>query len=225
VKPSITLAKTTTPNGSTLSLQIRDGHYHMRVGGHGLISTTATRSEARLAELGCEKLGMTGGKRVLIGGLGFGFTLRRVLELGPTDMQVQVAELVPEVVAWNREHLQSVNGGLVDDARVEILLDDVFTVLARADRGYYNAALFDIDNGPTALVDRGNARLYADHGLRMLSRALRVGGRAVFWSRSPDRGFMNRLSAAGFRATAVDAKAYAKAKGRSHTLFVADWHG
>jgi spermidine synthase len=225
VKPSITLAETTLSDGSTLSLQMRDGHYHMRVGNHGLISTTATSSEARLAELGCEKLGMTGGKRVLIGGLGFGFTLRRVLELVPTDVQVQVAELVPEVVAWNREHLQSVNGGLVDDARVEILIDDVFTVLARADPGSYDAALLDVDNGPAALVDPGNARLYADPGLRMLSRALRVGGRAVFWSRSPDRAFMTRLTAAGFRATAVDAQAYAKAKRRTHTLFVADWHG
>jgi len=225
VKPSITLAEATTPDGSTLSLQIRDGHYHMRVAGRGLMSTTATSSEARLAELGCEKLAITGGKRILIGGLGFGFTLRRVLDLVPTDAHVQVAELVPEVVAWNREHLQSVNGGLVDDARVEILTEDVFTVLARADPVSVDAALFDVDNGPTALVDSGNARLYADHGLRMLSRALRVGGRAVFWSRSPDRAFMTRLTAAGFCATAVDAKAYSKAKRRTHTLFVADWLG
>jgi spermidine synthase len=225
MKPSITLAETTTPDGSTLSLQIHDGHYHMRVAGHGLMSTTATSSEARMAELGCEKLAMTGTKKVLIGGLGFGFTLRRVLELVPTDVQVQVAELVPEVVTWNREHLQSVNGALVDDARVEILMADVFTVLARADPGHYDAALLDVDNGPTALVDPGNARLYADHGLRILSRALRVGGRAVFWSGSPDRAFMSRLTAAGFRAAAVDAKAYAKAKRCTHTLFVADWPG
>jgi hypothetical protein len=114
---------------------------------------------------------MTGGKRILIGGLGFGFTLGRVLDLVPTDVHVQVSELVPAVVVWNREHLQSVNGGLVDDARVEILTEDVFTVLARADPVSVDAALFDVDNGPTALVDSAT-RAYADHG-RMLSRGPR----------------------------------------------------
>jgi spermidine synthase len=223
VKPFITLGQTTTPDGSTLSLQLRDGHFHMRVAGRGLISTTATSSEARLAELGCEKLAMAGDKRVLIGGLGFGFTLRRVLDLVPAGVHVQVAELVAEVVTWNREHLQCVNGGLIDDARVEILIDDVFTVIARAAPGSYDAVLLDVDNGPTALVDPGNARLYADHGLRILSRALRVGGRAVFWSRSPDRAFLTRLAAAGFCATTVDARAYPNAKRSTHTLFVADW--
>ena len=118
MKPSVTLAQTTTSDGATLSLRMHDGHYHMRIGGHGLMSTTATSSEARLAELACEKLVKQGRKHVLIGGLGFGFTLRRVLELVTTDVKVEVAELLPQVVAWNREHLQSVNGGLVDDPRV-----------------------------------------------------------------------------------------------------------
>jgi spermidine synthase len=225
VKPSVTLAQTTTSDGATLSLRLHDGHYHMRIGGHGLMSTIATRSEVRLAELGCERLVKEGRKRVLIGGLGFGFTLRRVLELVTTDVKVEVAELLPQVVAWNREYLRSVNGGLVDDPRVRILIEDVFALLARATAGHYDAVLLDVDNGPAALVDRGNARLYADHGLRVLSRALRVGGRAVFWSASPERSFMARLAQAGFRAEAVAAKAYAKSKRGNHTLFVADWNG
>ena len=225
MKPSVTLARTTTSDGATLSLRMHDGQYHMRIGGHGLMSTIATSSEARLAELGCERLARQGRKHVLIGGLGFGFTLRRVLELVTTDVKVDVAELLPQVVAWNREHLQSVNGGLVDDPRVGILIEDVFAHLARATAGQYDAVLLDVDNGPAALVDRGNARLYADHGLRVLSRALRVGGRAVFWSASPERSFMARLIQAGFRVEAVAAKAYAKSKRRNHTLFVADWDG
>lgn len=225
MKPSVTLAQTTTADGATLSLCRHDGQYHMRIGGHGLMSTTATSSEARLAELACERLGKDGRKHVLIGGLGFGFTLRRVLELVTTDVKVDVAELLPQVVAWNREHLQSVNGGLVDDPRVGILIEDVFALLARATAAQYDAVLLDVDNGPAALVDRGNARLYTDHGLRVLSRALRVGGRAVFWSASPDRSFMARLTRAGFRAEAVATKAYAKSKRGTHTLFVADWNG
>lgn len=225
MKPSVTLAETTTPDGSTLSLHRHNGHYHMRVGGHGLVSTTAASSEARLADLACERVGKGGGEKVLIGGLGFGFTLRRVLELLHTDVKVQVAELLPEVVAWNREHLQSVNGALVDDARVEILIDDVFAVLTRANAACYDAVILDVDNGPAALVDSGNARLYADPGLRILSRALRRGGRAVFWSAAPDRAFMTRLAAAGFRATTVRSKTHAKAKRGTRTLIVADWHG
>jgi spermidine synthase len=222
VKPSILVAATTTPDGATLSLHRRADHYQLRVGGHGLMSTTATASEARLAELACAKLGGRDGRRILIGGLGFGVTLRRVLELAPGDVRVQVAELVPEVVTWNREHLQSLNGALLDDPRVEIVVADVLAVLTGADAGRYDAAVLDVDNGPSPLVARGNARLYAAPGLRAVARALRAGGRAVFWSAAPDPAFMARLAAAGLRATAVGARAHATAKRRTHTLFVAD---
>lgn len=225
MKPWVTLAETTTPDGATLSLRRHDGHYDMRIDGHGLMTTRQTGSEARIAELACEKFGTTGGEKVLIGGLGFGFTLRRVLDLVHIDVRVQVAELLPEIVAWNREHLHSVNGALVDDARVEILVADVFAVLEDAQAGHYDAAILDIDNGPIALVDARNARLYAAQGLRVLSRALRAGGRGVFWSAAPDRSFMSRLTAAGFRATAIGSKAYAKAKRDAHTLIVAEWPG
>src|SRR5205085_9397435 len=128
----------------------------------------ATASEAQMAELAQETLGDGEGKRVLIGGFGFGFTLRRVLELVGPQTQVQVAELLPEIVAWNRAHLQDVNGRLLDDPRVEIILDDVFAVLSRAAPRSYDSVLLDVDNGPEALVDAGNDRIYADPGLKML---------------------------------------------------------
>ena len=203
----------------------RDAVFVMRIGGDELMSTLRTRSELRLAELGCERLGRAERAKVLVGGLGFGFTLRRVLELVPDDAQVRVAEMIPQIVAWNRAHLQSVNGALIDDARVEILIDDVYAVIERAQPGEYDAVLLDVDNGPIALVDAGNARLYSAAGLRVLSRALRPGGRAVVWSADPDRPFMNRLTAAGFRATAIDSKAYPKAKRDRHTLIIADRPG
>lgn len=189
------------------------------------MGTVAANSEKRLAEVACEKVGTARGTRVLIGGLGFGFTLRRVLELVRSPVRVEVAELLPEVVAWNREYLQSVNGRLVDDARVEIRIDDVLAVLAAANPRRYDAVLFDIDNGPAAIVAAANARLYEASGLTVLSRALRAGGRAVFWSASADRAFVKRLTRAGFRATAVSAKAYPHAKRETHTLFIADWPG
>jgi spermidine synthase len=197
----------------------------LRVAGRELMGTVAASSEMRLAELACEKVGTARGTRVLIGGLGFGFTLRRVLELVRPAVRVEVAELLPEVVAWNREYLQSVNGRLVDDARVEIRIDDVLAVLSAANPGRYDAVMFDIDNGPAAIVAAANARLYAAPGLEVLSRALRAGGRAVFWSASADRAFVKRLTRAGFRATAVSAKSYPHAKRETHTLFIADWPG
>jgi len=222
MKPSVLLAEATTPDGAQLTLRLHDGHFQMRVGGHGLMCTTETRSEAELAERGCAKLVDGGPARVLIGGLGFGFTLRRVLELVPAGVRVQVVELLPVVVAWNREYMRSVNGELVDDARVQIVVDDVGAVLAAAPAASYDAVLLDVDNGPFALVDAGNAQLYSTAGLRVLARALRPGGRAAFWSATPDSAFMRRLATAGFHATACAAKAYAQAKRATRTLIIAD---
>jgi spermidine synthase len=136
---------------------------------------------------------------------------------------VDVAELLPEVVDWNRKYLRSVNGSLLDDPRVNIVIEDILAVLARANAGQYDVILLDVDNGPPAsIVDPATSRLYADQGFAALSRALRVGGRAVFWSASADRAFVKRLTKAGFRASAVGAKAYPHAKRDTHTLFVAD---
>lgn len=225
MKASVTLATTTTPDGAKLALHAHDGQFSLRVGGKQLMSTTATASEMRLAELGCVKLGAGARAHVLIGGLGFGFTLRRVLELAPPEAKVQVAELLPAIVDWNREHLRAVNGALIEEPRVEIVVDDVLAVLSRAAPGHYDVVLLDVDNGPNALVDHGNAPLYDRKGLRVLSNALRRGGRAVFWSASTDDSFVERLAAAGFKAEAVGAKAYAQAKRDTHTLFVADKRG
>lgn len=225
MKPSVVLAEAILPNKQKLSLRRHDGHYHIRVGGELLMSTTATASEAQMAELAHAALRPGARQNLLIGGFGFGFTLRRVLELVGSDVRVQVAELLPQIVAWNREHLRSVNGHLLDDPRVEILLEDVFAVLSRSQPAHYDAVLLDVDNGPEALVDPRNERIYADRGLETLSRALRPGARAVFWSAGTDDSFLRRLHRAGFRAEAIWAKAYPQAQVKTHTLFVADWDG
>ena len=225
MKPTTTLAESRTPDGSKLYLRHHDGHYSVSVDNELLMCTRAWRSEAEMAELGCAAFTGEAKRRVLIGGLGFGFTLRRVLELVAANVEVEVAELLPVMVAWNREHLLGVNGRLLDDPRVVVKLADVFAVLSEAPPGHYDAVLLDVDNGPVAMVDRGNGRIYADHGLRLLSRALVAGGRAVFWSASRNPGFMRRLIRAGFRADTVAAKAYPQAVRETHTLFVADWSG
>lgn len=222
MKPFRLLAQSRTPEGAELTLHAHDTHFYLRVNRQPLMGTNAAESEQALAQLACERLRGQSGTRVLIGGLGFGFTLRRVLELVSTDARVQVAELLPEVVAWNREHLSTVNGLLLDDRRVAITIEDVFQVITRAPAAHFDAILLDVDNGPIAMVQDGNARLYQAQGFAAITHALKPGGRVTFWSASTDRGFAKRLTKAGFKVETVAAKAYPQAKRKTHTIFVAD---
>lgn len=218
MKPTKNLAEGKAPDGKVLLLQKHDGEHFLKVGGVPLMSTTACSSEQTMAELGCG--GRTRKQRVLIGGLGFGFTLRRVLELVSDDSEVEVAELLQVIIDWNREHLQEVNGGLLDDDRVEVLKKDVFQIMQSG--RYYDAILLDVDNSPDPLVQKGNGRLYQRRGLEMAKAALRSKGRVVYWSAHEDPGFVKLLRRVFSRVEAVPAKAYPKAKRFTHTLFVAE---
>ena len=218
VKPTKNLAQGVVPGGQALLLQEHDGEYFLKVGGVPLMSTTACSSEQTMAELACgQRLGK---QRVLIGGLGFGFTLRRVLELVGEESAVKVAELLPILVEWNRTFLQEVNGSLLDDNRVEVLVKDVFRIMK--EEGGYDAILLDVDNSPDPLVQQGNGRLYRRRGLEMARAAVRPGGRVVYWSAHEDSGFLKLLRKVFAKAEAVPAKAYPKAKRFTHTLFVAE---
>lgn len=222
MKATTTLATTTTAEGSRLALLEHDGEYYLKVDGVQLMSTTATASEQLMGELACGAIGGRRGARILIGGLGFGFTLRRVLELAPEDATVVVAELLPEIVEWNRTHLAGVNGAFLDDPRVVLKIADVAAVLASSDGdGRFDVILLDVDNGPDALVAKGNRGLYARRGLITVRSALVRKGTAVFWSANRDKAFAESLERAGFAVTEVGAKAYPQAKKPTHTLFVA----
>ena len=222
MKPFLTIAQARTPEGADLTLHAHDRNFYLRVNRQPLMGTNASESEKVLAQLACDRLREKPAAHVLIGGLGFGFTLRRVLELTGRDATVQVAELLPEVVAWNREFLGEVNGLLLDDPRVRVFVEDVFQVIARAPAAHYDAILLDVDNGPVAMVHDGNARLYQARGFAAITRALKPGGRVTFWSASRDHAFARRLGRAGFTVEAVAAKAYKQAKRSAHTIFVAD---
>lgn len=218
MKVTTTLASCPTPNGGPLVLQEHDGAYFLKVDGVSLMSTIATASEEQMAELACERRP----RRVLIGGLGFGFTLKRVLELGSPDTAVTVAELIPEVVEWNRTHLREVNGQLLDDPRVEVHLGDVNDCIDRASGGGYDAILLDVDNGPDSLVHDDNRNLYGRRGFLRIQSALARRGRVVFWSANRDQAFERELAKCFRNVSSVGAKAYPQAKRFSHTLFVAD---
>ena len=219
MKPTTTLASCRTPDGPLMVLQEHDGQHFLKIGGVPLMSTTAAASEQRMAELACA--GLPANPRVLIGGLGFGFTLRRVLELCPPTATVNVAELLPEVVAWNRTLLAAVNGRFLDDPRVRIHTRDVAGLLDRAGQARYHAILLDVDNSPDPLVQLGNARLYQHDGLARTRTALHPGGRVVYWSANRDPGFAKSLARIFRQVDCVGAKAYPQAKHFTHTLFVA----
>lgn len=221
MKPTRTLATCAAPDGELLVLQEHDGHHFLNISGFGLMSTKAHFSEEHMAEVACAKLPAK--PHVLIGGLGLGFTLKRVAELCSPDAKIEVAELIQEVVAWNREFLQDVNGWLLDDPRVHLHLGDVYHLIgsAMAERRYH-AILLDVDNGPDALVQRVNGRLYAYSGLARVYKALHPRGRAVFWSSHPDPAFARALGRYFHRVASVNVKEHPKAKRSVNTLFVAD---
>jgi spermidine synthase len=220
MKPFVTIAQARTPEGAELSLHEHDQQFYLRVNRQPLMSTTATESERVMASLACDGLHLLPKARVLIGGLGFGFTLKQVLELVGKKAVVEVAELVPEVIAWNKEHLSHINGKLLSDPRVKILLADVFQVISKASEGTYQAILLDVDNGPVAMVKDGNARLYEREGLASVLRALKPGGIAAFWSASQDKKFAKRLTNAGFKVDVFSAKSHEQARRPSHTIFI-----
>ena len=220
--PTYKLAEALTPDGARLSLYEHDGSFCIRLGQEELMHSLASSSELLLGELAAEPLVAHAHPTVLIGGLGLGFTLRSVLQtLGP-EATVHVAELIPSVVQWNRELLRSLNGELLEDPRVQVIVDDVWEVIARAGRSHYDAVLLDIDNGPDGMVQRQNDRIYQHEGLKRISAVLKPGGRAAIWSAFQDHGFIHRLSEAGFTVQVVKAKSHATAKRCSHTIFVAD---
>lgn len=215
MKATTTLGRCLTPDGRPMLLQEHDGQFFLKVDGVTLMSTMATASEQQMAELATE----SSPKRVLIGGLGFGFTLRQVLELADDKVEVTVAELLPEILEWNRTHLREVNGSLLDDSRVTVHLGDVADCIDQASGGGFDAILLDVDNGPDGLVDGGNDQLYGRRGLRRIKSALASGGRVVFWSANRDRGFERELAKHFRNVRSIGAKAYPKAKRFSHTLF------
>lgn len=221
MKPSRNLAETRTPDGSKFSLHEHDGEFFLRLNGKQLMSTTSTTSELLLAHLPCKGLPRLRDAKVLIGGLGLGFSLQRVLELARPDITVQVAELLPEVVAWNREFLRKVNGKLLDDPRVEVLVEDVFKVIRRAGKAHYDAILLDVDNGPTSFVQPKNSRIYDPQGFSIILRALKPGGKVAFWSAVPEPEFVRKLSRAGFKVEEFPAKAHERAKREAHMIYVA----
>jgi spermidine synthase len=213
------LAEARTPNGTLLVLYRHDGAYLIRADGVELMSTRRHLSEERLAEVACAPLRQVPRVRVLIGGLGLGFTLRTALRQLREDAEIVVAELLAEVIAWNADPTYDLSAEAMADRRVRVVHDDVMNVL-RANPGAFDAIVLDTDNGPDGMLMSENTPLYATRGIGVTVAALRPGGSIVYWSVGDDRDFAGALGGAGLSVRTLRVRAHDTA-GPMHTLYAA----
>lgn len=221
MQPWMLIDTAPVPGGTEhLRLMRRGTEFAINLGSGLLMGSRMRGSEEELARLGCAALKARGsGGRVLVGGLGMGFTLRAALDaLGPAA-SVEVAEIVPAIVDWVRGPLAYLSGDAMADGRVTLRLGDVARTIRTA-RDPYDVILLDVDNGPAGLTRAGNNSLYDAAGLRAAWRALTPAGVLAVWSAVPDRAFDQRLAKMGFAVAAHAVRAHG-GKGSSHHIWVA----
>ena len=206
--------------GGELRLYQRGVDYFIKiVGGQDLMNTRAHASEDALGLIACKGLRGKPKARVLIGGLGMGFTLSAALKTLGVDAEVVVAEIVPAVVEWNRGALGEFAGRPLDDTRAQVQAVDV-TLLLQEEAVGFDAIVLDVDNGPDGLTRASNQWLYSKAGLLAAFRALRSGGALAIWSAGPDKAFTRRLREVGFVVEEIPIRAHA-GKGARHMIWMA----
>jgi spermidine synthase len=220
MKPERVIDSTPTPDGNELLLYERDGVFTLRIGGIELMTSRAHDSEEELAAMAMKLVSGKRSPRVLVGGLGMGYTTRAVLDSTPRPGEVVVAELLPAVVRWNRDHIGHLAGSPMNDPRVTIIEKDLFEVIA-GNPGAFDVILNDVDNGPGGCILDRNERLYRPDGLAAIRRCLRPRGVLAVWSVDDDPRFVKALGKAGFDARAETVFARNIPKGHRHTVFVA----
>lgn len=222
MKPTVLLGTALIPGTQTeLKLFSHDGEFSIRIPGRGeLMNTKVHGSEKALAELACERMDASEKPRVLVGGLGMGFTLAAALSAAGPNAEVIVAELVPEVVEWNRNIMGAAAGHPLSDPRSAVYVGDVADPIRNDETGF-DAILLDVDNGPEALIRRENTWLYSIPGLESARRALRPKGVLAIWSAGPDVLFKARLKHAGFKVEEHIVRPHRKGKGARHYIWLA----
>ncbi len=213
----VDVEKARIASGNEFVLARRDDDWAVRVDGRMLMSSRMHHSEIELAERG---LALAGDPRsVLVGGLGLGFTLRAVLDRLPDDGHVVVAELVPEIVTWNRTYLAALHDHALDDPRCTVAVGDVFETL-RSSTGKFDVILLDVDNGPQALSQARNQRLYSDGGIRTCRAALAPDGVLAVWAVGTSARYKKKVASHGFDVE--EQRVPAREGGRAaHVLFLA----
>ncbi len=219
MKPWQLFGETRAPDGSDIRLMWRDSEYLILANGKPLMSSRLHGSEEALAALACRRARGLEHPRVLVGGLGMGFTLRAVLDLLPPGAVIVVSELLPSILDWNRGCLASLAAHPLADRRVRVEVGDVgFTLRASPDG--FDAVLLDVDNGPAAFTTLCNQGLYDNGGVAAAYAALRPGGILAVWSAWEDRKFEQRLRHYGFVVETERVRARLRKGGPRHTIFV-----
>jgi spermidine synthase len=217
--PWIELDRTALPQGGELRLMRRGHEFSIKLGVAELMTSRLYASEEALATLAAEKLKGRPKPRVLIGGLGMGFTLRAALSAFGPKAEIVVAELVPAVVRWARGPMAELFGGSLDDRRVELIEADVAALMRRA-KPLYDAILLDVDNGPEGMTQSANDQLYSMRGLAAARAALCPGGVLAVWSQGPDRAFAKRFEKAGFSVEDRKVRARGVHGGSRHVIWL-----
>ena len=215
---TVTVDRAVTADGTEFVLARHGEEWVVRAGGRTLMSSRVHDSEEELAEAALERAPQA--RSILVGGLGLGFTLRAVLDRAGPDARVTVAELVPNLVEWNRTHVAPLADYPLRDPRCEVVVGDVYELLKQSVRAF-DVILLDVDNGPVALSSSGNDRLYSERGVRVCRSALRgLDGVLAVWSAGPSPRFERRLAHAGMQVEVLRVAARSGSRAR-HVIFLA----
>lgn len=212
------LAETVTPDGMRMTLSLHAGNYYIDVENQALMSTRAPGSERALGALAGRELHGHKSPRVMIGGMGLGFTLASALEALPPGAAIVVVEYFEIIVDWNRKFTFQGGVDLLADPRVRVEVRDVVDYLGRVARPF-DAILLDVDNGPDAWTMESNDRLYDKAGLKRIKAALNPGGLLAVWSAAPSPSFEKRMAQVGFQVENETVRSRDR-KGERHTIFI-----
>ena len=221
-RPWITLDRIDTEEGELELRQRGERDFLITVGGLVLMNSLSNRSEVVLGQLGCKHLGSHPAPRVLVGGLGMGYTLKAVLDCLPATAEVMVAELNPTVVEWCRGPLALLTDSAVDDPRVTVEICDVADLVRDcaqgSAKGRFDAVVFDLYKGPHYRTDKLNDPLYGSKAINNVRACLNPDGVFTVWGENYDEGFDQRLRAAGF----ITRSERPGRGGYRHVVFVAE---
>jgi spermidine synthase len=217
MQPWQTIDRAHAPDGTELVLTRRGEEWVVRAGGQVLMSSRLHGSEETLVKYALERVKRP--TRVVIGGLGLGFTLRAALDQLPKDVVVRVVELVPELVRWSRTHVAHLARDPLADPRTKVEERDVYDVITES-REAFDLLILDIDNGPAALTQKGNGRLYSEAGAKKCSWALAKGGVLAVWSAGDDPRYRRNLEGAGLKVETKSVPAR-EGSGSRDVLFLA----
>jgi spermidine synthase len=185
------LACAQLPGGDVLTLRSNGSDFEIRCNLFELMSSKNPVSERALAQAACKRIASD--PHILIGGLGLGYTVRAVLDQVGSGARITVAELVPEVIQWNRGPLAPLAARPLDDARVTVCNADVAKIIRSSPRSF-DAILLDVDNGPGAVLFPDNHSLYTAQGVALILKALKPNGVLGVWAADPSPDFERAAS-------------------------------